>query len=185
MKIRMCVILLLIIFIVGCGDKVKTTVIDESLVEEEVEGEPLPEVPEEWEGKTIQELLDEGGAQDVVDVVVNATTNITEENVTVVPVEDVPAGTHLVDIQLMGETFQFFPKTLTISKGDTVRWTNHLNYLNKNARVAVFARHNSLFRSSQLSYGDYFEYTFNETGSYLYSTVPYTADFKNGEVIVT
>ncbi len=184
MKLRLFVLIMLIVFLVGCGNKVKTTVINESLIEEEVEGEPLPEVPEEWEGKTIQELIDEGGASDVVNVVVNDSIDLDEENVTVEPVEGVPEGTHLIDIQMMGETFQFFPKTLTISKGETVRWTNHLNYLNKNARVAVFARHNSLFRSAQLNYGDYFEYTFNETGSYLFSTVPYTEYFKNGEIIV-
>ena len=185
MKLNIFIILVLtlLVFSIGCkkGDTLSEGTIP--IVEETIENETesLPEVPEEWEGKTIQELLNEGGAQDIVDT---TSLNETVEEIVEEPKEAVPAGTHLFDIQMMGDTFQFFPKTITISRGETVRWTHHMDYQDKKARVSVFARHNNLFRSSQLSYGDYFEYTFNETGSYLFSTVPYTEYFKNGEVIV-
>ena len=179
-------ILLLLVFSIGCkkGDTLPegTMPIVQNSVENE--SEDLPEVPEEWKGKTIQELINEGGASGIVDTTSINQTESTTEDVIEEPKVAVPEGTHLVDIQMMGETFQFFPKTITISVGETVRWTNHLNYQDKKARVQVFARHNNLFRSPYLNYGDYFDYTFEEDGSYLYGAVPFTEYFKNGEVIV-
>jgi plastocyanin len=185
MKFNMMVILVLLLLVFSMGCKNKSNIPEDAIpiVEEIIENktETGSEVPEEWEGKTIKELLEEGGTQDIVD---NTSLNETVEEVIEDPKEDILAGTHLIDIQMMGTTFQFFPKKITISRGETVRWTHHMNYQDKKARIAVFARHNNLFRSPQLNYGDYFEYTFNETGSYLFSTVPYTEYFKNGEVIV-
>ena len=185
MKKSIIVVLVLVslVLFIGCKKEESDVIPIEQEVEED-KGEPLPEVPEEWKGKTIQELLNEGGASDIVDTtVVNETDNETEEVIDE-PKKDVPLGTHLIDIQMMGSNFNFFPNKITINLGETIRWTNHLDYHDKQAKVQVFARHKNLFRSPDLNYGDSYEFAFNETGSYLFSAVPYTEYFKNGEVIV-
>ena len=168
------VILVIALLIAGC----RKAEIIEPEVEEEIEViDDMPEVPEDWEGKTIKELLDEGNAPDVVE---DTEVNETEQE----PTEVLPEGTTRVSLQMYGDLMQFFPNTVTISKGDSIRWVNELDYHDKKARLSVYAHHNSLFRSSMLNYGDYFEFQFNETGTYSYGAVPYESFFKRGTVIV-
>ena len=95
-----------------------------------------------------------------------------------------PFKTHIVELQRAGEGMQFFPKEIKINSGDTVRWINKIDYLNKQARASVFARHNQLFKSKMLVYGESFEYTFISKGSYMYGATPYEYLFEVGTVIV-
>ena len=172
-------ILIVVLLIAGCNKA------DIKPIETDVEEAPvvddMPEVPEEWEGKTMAEILESDSTSDTLDDTI--VINDTEENETE-PKEVLPSGVTKISLQMYGEQMQFFPNTVTISKGETVRWVNELDYHDKKARVSVYAKHNSLFRSSMLNYGESFEYQFNETGEYLYGAVPYESFFKNGKVIV-
>lgn len=59
------------------------------------------------------------------------------------------------------QNFSFIPSTLTIKKGTTVTWTNNDSALHQIKSVT--------FNSSQLSKGQSFSFTFNETGTFDYS----------------
>jgi plastocyanin len=180
MKKYILLLLIVALLISGC----KKAEIQEPEVEEIIEEvEELPQVPEDWEGKTIKELLEEGNAPDIIDDTV-ITDDLTENDTDEEPQEVLPEGITKVSLQVYGDLLQFFPNTVTISKGDTVRWVNELDYHDKKARVSVYAHHNRLFRSPSLVYGDYFEFQFNETGTYTYGAVPYESLFKRGTVIV-
>ena len=169
------------ILLVGCKADIKPIEKEEVIVEEEPEEvEEMPEVPEDWEGKTIKELLEEGNAPDVVETPDNTEDNETEEE----PKEILPSDVTKISLQMYGDSMQFFPNTVTISLGETVRWINELDYHDKKARVSVYAHHNSLFRSPMLNYGEHYEFTFNEKGSYSYGAVPYESFFRRGTVIV-
>jgi plastocyanin len=59
------------------------------------------------------------------------------------------------------QNFAFDPGTLTVKKGTTVTWTN-----NDSAPHQIKS---ATFNSSQLSKGQAFSFTFNETGTFDYS----------------
>jgi plastocyanin len=178
MKKYIVLLLITALLISGC----KKAEIIEPAVDEDIKKEnDMPQIPEEWKGKTMAELLGEIGASDNSnDTLV---FNDTEEYETV-PQEILPAGVKKISLQMYGEQMQFFPNTLTISKGDIVRWVNELDYHDKKAKVSIYAHHNSLFRSPMLAYKEYFEYQFDEKGEYSYGAVPYESYFKKGMIIV-
>jgi plastocyanin len=60
------------------------------------------------------------------------------------------------------DNFSFTPSTITVSRGTTVRWTNH-----DDIPHTVVSDDNS-FRSKPLDTGDQFTYTFTKPGTYRY-----------------
>jgi plastocyanin len=78
-------------------------------------------------------------------------------------------------IEIYIDDYAFHPQSLTISRGDTVRWTN-------NDSVAYIVK-SSAFQSPTLTKGKTFTYTFYESRTYNYylETHPYT---KSGIIVV-
>lgn len=78
-------------------------------------------------------------------------------------------------IEIYIDDYAFHPQSLTISRGDTVRWTN-------NDSVAYIVK-SSAFQSPTLTKGMTFTYTFNERKTYNYylATHPYK---KSGIIVV-
>lgn len=83
-----------------------------------------------------------------------------------------PTATDEVEIS----DFAFKPENVTISVGTTVTWTN------KDAVVHTVTSDDELFDSGNLSEGDTFEYTFNQTGTFDYHCIPHP--YMTGQVIV-
>jgi plastocyanin len=69
------------------------------------------------------------------------------------------SGGKIVDVSI--SNFAFNPATVTISTGDTVRWTNQDS--------ATHTVKGSSFESGQLAQGDTYEFTFTEPGTYDYT----------------
>jgi plastocyanin len=78
-------------------------------------------------------------------------------------------------IEIYIDDYAFHPQSLTISRGDTVRWTN-------NDSVAFIVKSSS-FQSPTLTKGMTFTYTFHESRTYnvYLATHPYT---KSGIIVV-
>lgn len=70
--------------------------------------------------------------------------------------------------------FAFTPEVIKISKGTTVTWTNNGNLIH---RIA-----SNSFNSNNLSSGDTYSFTFNETGTFDYHCAIHTS--MRGQVIV-
>lgn len=136
------------------------------------------------EDQTETEEPEEGIVEEVETEETTIEENTTETNDTETePIITLPEGTHIVAMQMAGTNMVFFPKELKISLGETIRWENRLDYLNKTAKLTVYS-YQHLFRSSDLEYGEYFEYTFTEKGTFRYNALPYIKIFKPGEIIV-
>ncbi len=69
-----------------------------------------------------------------------------------------PTSTNEVEIS----NFSFKPEDITITAGTTVTWTN------KDAATHTVTSDDELFDSGNLSKGDTFQYTFNQTGTFDY-----------------
>ncbi len=78
-------------------------------------------------------------------------------------------------IEVYIDDYAFHPRSVTISRGDTVRWTN-------NDSVAFIIK-SSVFQSPTLTKGMTFTYTFHERRTYNYylATHPYT---QSGTIVV-
>jgi len=63
------------------------------------------------------------------------------------------------------ENFKFNPKEINISSGTTVVWTNNNGASNK---VHMIVSQTNIFRSERLYYGESFNFTFKEKGTYKY-----------------
>jgi plastocyanin len=147
--------------------------------------EKMPEVPEEWKGKTIKEIMNQTNqiqpASEVNETpdeeVVPAKTGDTEAY-------KVSQGTTIVELRKTESTMVFFPNPVKIKVGETVRWINGLDYLNKQAEVTIYSYLTGIFRSEKIGYGQYFEYTFEEKGNFTYNALPYQTFFKRGTIVV-
>jgi len=78
------------------------------------------------------------------------------------------------EVEISG--FSFKPENISISAGTTVTWTN------EDAVIHTVTSDDELFDSGNLSKGDTFEYTFNQTGTFGYHCIPHP--YMTGEVIV-
>jgi len=78
------------------------------------------------------------------------------------------------EVEISG--FSFKPENISISAGTTVTWTN------EDAVIHTVTSDDELFDSGNLSKGDTFEYTFNQTGTFEYHCIPHP--YMTGEVIV-
>ncbi len=63
--------------------------------------------------------------------------------------------------------YAFSPKTLTVSKGTTVTWTN------EDGVAHTATSDNGVFDSGLISYGESYSYTFTESGTYAYYCKPH------------
>ncbi len=82
--------------------------------------------------------------------------------------EDV-TGVHTVIIK----DLKLNPKELTIKKGDTVVWEHEDTWEDEGSTRHYIAAHTNEFRSSILFYGDTFEHTFENEGTFTYIDVLY------------
>lgn len=153
--------------------------------------EKLPEVPDEWKGKKIKDIIDQ---QDIIkkeSAEANLTpinqsqANSSAEDNSTKAAYNITEGTEIIELRKTETGMVFFPKVLKISTGDTVRWVNKLDYLDKKAKVTIYSYITGVFRSSQIGYGEYFDYTFNEKGNFSYNALPYQAYFGTGTIIVS
>lgn len=78
------------------------------------------------------------------------------------------------EVEISG--FAFNPENITISAGTTVTWTN------KDAVIHTVTSDDEVFDSGNLSEGDTFEYTFNQTGTFEYHCIPHP--YMTGKVVV-
>ncbi|MBC7085504.1 MAG: hypothetical protein H5T43_03950 [Methanomethylovorans sp.] len=85
------------------------------------------------------------------------------------------ADSNVKYVEIYIDDYAFHPQFVTISRGDTVRWTN-------NDSVAYIIKSSS-FQSPTLTKGMTFTYTFYERRTYNYylATHPYT---KSGTIVV-
>jgi plastocyanin len=143
----------------------------------------MPEVPKEWEGKTIAEIMNVSGSNQSQS---NQTLpiNNTVSNTTTGNAYSVSKGTYIVEARKIEDSLQFFPRQINIKKGETIRFVNNLDYQNKQAKITLYSQQ-GIFRSPSLKFGEYFEYTFNQTGNFSYNCVPYQDFFMNGKISVT
>jgi plastocyanin len=90
-----------------------------------------------------------------------------------------PAGVlaEVYEVQMTTVDFepQFVPSELTIRPGDSVRWTNtdpFLDHSTMSGTGSADPAAGELWDSGILRLGQWFEYTFDETGSFEYFSVP-------------
>ena len=74
--------------------------------------------------------------------------------------------------------FKFIPKSLTVSVGTTVTWTN------QDTSIHTATADDGSFDSGNLSKGGTFSYTFNKAGTFKYHCVPH-ATFMKASITVT
>jgi plastocyanin len=138
----------------------------------------MPEVPAEWKGKTIKDILQST-------VTSNGTINQSMISQTANnPAYNVSKGTYIVEARKTLSSMVFFPKELKIKTGDTVRFINALDYQNKQAKIIFYSYLTGVFRSEELGYNEYLDHTFDEKGNFTYSALPYQSYFKKGTIVV-
>lgn len=89
------------------------------------------------------------------------TPTTTPNSVSATPSPSSDQTTGAVTIQ----NFAFSPASLTIKKGETVTWTN------KDSAPHQIASDNGKFQGPQMSNGQTYSFTFNETGTFPYHCV--------------
>ncbi len=142
-----------------------------------------------------EQIFEEEPIEEIVENETNYTINVseesfeTEENISEELEEDImniskERTIRIIELRMSGDNMKFSPKELRISLGDTVRWVNKLDYLNRSAEVVVYA-HLGLFRSLRIGYDESFEHNFSKEGEFSYGVTPYTTLFQTGKVIVS
>ena len=76
----------------------------------------------------------------------------------------------------------FDPFELTINVNDTVTWMNEDDWFNR-AHI-IYDLKRKWFRSSRLTYGQQFEYTFTEPGIYEYTDAIFPEEMGRAKIIV-
>lgn len=157
--------------------------------EAEVQSDDMPKVPEEWEGKTIAEIMNQS-SEDENEETIEDEEAVEDENEETAEDEEtadsppLPEGTTIVEARKTETGMVFFPLEIKISVGETVRFVNALDYINKQAELTFYSYLTGVFRSPELKYGEYFEHTFDETGNFTYNAIPYQSWFKKGTIVV-
>lgn len=131
-------------------------------METPVEMETFVETGTPQETETAEEMLTPGAAGGTEE---EQTENLTEGEEDVVieqSTEDEP-GTYLVRLK----DYLFIPSELEINTGDLVVWRNYEDTL------FTLTSEEGLFEDQRLGYGNTFNYTFSETGSYNFSVGGY------------
>ncbi|MBW2975308.1 hypothetical protein KY366_06325, partial [Candidatus Woesearchaeota archaeon] len=95
--------------------------------------------------------------------------------------EETGPKTHIVTIK----DLRLNPQELTIKKGDTVQWKNEDTWEGDEETDHYLAAHTNEFRTPVLHYGDEFEHTFNNTGTFTYIDIFYKErNYLRGKIIV-
>jgi len=94
--------------------------------------------------------------------------NETEEQEETVE-EEIPPGTHIITIK----DLKLDPQELTIKQGETVIWKHEDTYETDESTRHYIAAHSNEFRSPLLFYGNTFQHTFNNTGTFTYIDIIY------------
>lgn len=171
-----------LILLVGCKASVQAPAAqsaqDQQNAVQAESNDSMPEVPEEWKGKTIAEIMNISEPAQSEENETAPATNATNN------AYSVPKGTYIVEARKVENSLLFFPREIKIKVGETIRFVNNLDYQNKLAKMTLYS-HQNAFRSPSLKYGEYFEHTFNSTGYVSYNVIPYQDFFKNGEINIT
>jgi plastocyanin len=169
----------LFILISGCSvNKTQPVVTDitGSVVYEEVSEETVPdnEVTEEIVSESEEIVSDNETTEE--EIILEEEINETEEQE-----EDLPPGTHIVTIK----DLSLVPKGLTIKQGDTVVWKHEDTWENDGETRHYLAAHSNEFRSPIFNYGETFEHTFDNEGTFTYIDVLYKdRGYMRGEIVV-
>ena len=91
----------------------------------------------------------------------------------IISVENVTGSDHLINIQ----DFRYSPHELTISLGETVRWTNL-----DTTKHTVTSTGEGPLNSILLGKKETYSYTFEEVGEYTYYCIPHP--YMKGKIIV-
>ncbi len=176
---------IVILFISGCsvGDKTKAVVTDAG--EETQEQEPSEEDKQvKDEKETVDVTEQESEEESKLPEEENETGEDGEtelnESQEEEQTEESPPGTHTITIK----DLKLDPQELTIKKGDTVVW-KHEDKWEDNTQHYL-AAHSNEFRSPLFYYGEEFEHTFDEAGTFTYFDVMYKErNTIRGTIIVT
>ncbi len=95
----------------------------------------------------------------------------------------VVAATHDVVVDL--DTFQFNPATVTIIKGDIVRWTNSSDFTHTSTSGTLCTAPNGLWNATLDAQGGQFSRVFNEpAGTLPYFCIPHCQGGMRGNVVI-
>lgn len=164
-------LIIVMVLISACStEKTKPIVTD---IEQETKEEPIKveekETPEENE--TIEEEIIEEKKESKEEVELEEGE---EEKI-------LPPGTHMVTIK----DLKLDPQELTIKKGDTIIWKHEDEWEKEGATRHLLYQHFNVFRSPLLYYGDTFNHTFTEEGTFTYQDAMYKEkDNMRGKIIV-
>ncbi|MDQ1274665.1 MAG: hypothetical protein QG610_237 [Euryarchaeota archaeon] len=127
-----------------------------------VETETFDEIGTPEETETAEEMLTPAGTGGIEEEQTENATDEGEEAGTGQSSESEP-GTYLVRLK----DYLFIPSELEINTGDLVVWRNY-EYV-----LFTLTSEEGLFEDQRLGYGNTFNYTFDETGSYNFSVSGY------------
>ena len=166
--------IIVMLFISGCsiGNKTKAVITD-------VGEEPTEEVT----GAVVEQgLEDETVGEDETlegDTEEETEPSETEEETEEETEQELPPGHHIITIKEL----RLDPKELTIQKGDTVIWKHEDTW--DDTTKHYLAAHTNEFRSPIFYYGEEFNHTFNEAGTFTYFDIMYKErDLMRGKIIV-
>lgn len=106
-------------------------------------------------------------------------TSCDDDNITDADNNDEPG---INEVWMEGHSFT--PSTLTIESGTTVTWTNQSDEVHT-VTSGVDGDHDGEFDSGNLSPGEEYSYTFDETGEYDYYCIPHHEVGMTGRIVVT
>lgn len=145
------VIIIILLFVVGCGEKAEeVSESKEEITEEQTEEPILPEVIEE-SIPVEPEVIEEEPQEVIID------ETIPEDTESKVEETESTSQTHIIEITADG----FSPDTLTINAGDIVEWKNVRSGKLKQAMVIGNSPCSNI-RSNMLMPGESFSWTFND-----------------------
>jgi plastocyanin len=172
-------LMVLFILISGCSiNKTQPVVTDitGSVVYEEVSEEETVSEEAVVEEDVISEEVVSDNETTEEEIIPEEEINETEEQE-----EELPPGTHIVTIK----DLSLSPKELTIKQGDTVVWKHEDTWENDGETRHYLAAHSNEFRSPIFYYGETFEHTFENEGTFTYIDVLYKdRGYMRGEIVV-
>jgi plastocyanin len=142
------------------SEEMETTVETETF--EEIGTPDETQTAAEAEAETAEEMLTPGTAGGIEE---EQTENMTEGGEEATTVQ--PAGTEPRTYLVRLRDYVFIPSELEVNIGDLVVWRNF------DDSVFTLTSEEGLFEDQRLGYGNTFNYTFNESGSYSFSASGY------------
>jgi len=165
---RWLVLLVLLVFLVSSCSTGKTIpVVSDVVAEGNVPDDVWEEVNEPVEEDVVENETEDEINETVDEESASANEESGEQETEVE--EELADNMHKIIIQ----DLKLLPKEIIIKKGDTVIWENKDQYETEGQTKHLVAAHDNEFRSGILVFGDKFEHTFNNEGTFTYIDVFY------------